>query len=156
VRRGPQLFAALLFIFSACAVADSARDPIAPLLAGRYAEVDRIMRQVQDDYKRNVITDEQLLVAFRPFYSIDVSQAHHLGRWIERYPDSYVARLARGIHYKRLGFDRPRYDSSDVSRAAMEASHDLAARDLYASIELDDKPLLLRRSVKPVRLCSGK
>jgi len=143
VRHGGRLFAALLlFISSACALAAAASDPIPHLLSADYAEVERMMQAVQDDYKRDVITDEELLIAFRPFYHLDVAQAQHLDRWIERYPKSYVAHLARGIHYKKLGFNRPRYNSKDKGREAKKAAHDRAARDLYASFELDDEPLL--------------
>jgi tetratricopeptide (TPR) repeat protein len=137
------LFAALLlFILSVCAHAAAPTDPIPHLLSGDYAKVERLMQAVQHDYKRDAITDEELLVAFRPFYHLDTSQAHHLDGWVETYPKSYVARLARGIYYKNLGFDRPRYNSKDTKRTALKSAHDLAARDLYASIELDDKPLL--------------
>jgi tetratricopeptide (TPR) repeat protein len=137
------VFAALLLLISgACALAAGKPDPIPHLLAGDYAAVERLMQAVQNDYKRDAITDEELLVAFRPFYKIDASQVHHLDRWIERYPKSYVARVARGVYYKTLGFHRPRYNNKDDKRAALESAHDIAAGDLYASIELDDKPLL--------------
>lgn len=140
---GRHLFAALLlFLLGACAHAAGKPDPIPHLLSGDYAEVERLMQAVQSDYKRDAITDEELLVAFRPFYKIDASQVYHLDRWIERYPRSYVARVARGVYYKTLGFHRPRYNNEDDKRAALKSAHGIAAGDLYASIELDDKPLL--------------
>lgn len=132
----------LLLVSSARAFAAATLDPIPHLLSADYAQVERIMQAVQDDYKRDVITDEELLAAFRPFYFLEQSQARHLDQWVERYPKSYVARLARGIYYKHLGFNRPRYDSKDTKRAAKKRAHDLAVRDLYASIDLDAQPLL--------------
>jgi tetratricopeptide (TPR) repeat protein len=141
--QGRRLLAALLlFIGSAYAFAASAPDPIPHLLSADYAAVERLMQAVQNDYKRDTITDEALLAAFRPFYFLEQSQAHHLDRWIKSYPKSYVAHLARGIYYKHWGFDHPRYDSGDKKRTAMKRAHDRAAQDLYASMDLDDKPLL--------------
>jgi tetratricopeptide (TPR) repeat protein len=142
VGQGLRSFAAvLLFVLNACALAD-APDPIPPLLSADYAQVERLMQGVQDDYKRDVITDEDLLAAFRPFYRVDSSEVHHLDRWVEQYPKSYADRLARGIYYKQLGFDPPVDSSNDVRLALKKQAHNIAARDLYASMELDDKPLL--------------
>lgn len=104
------------------------------------------MQAVQDDYKRGAITDEQLLAAFRPFYDIEPADGHHLNEWVSAFPRSYAARLTRGIHYKHVsrrfgeGWQNP--DTRADRIGSKEQAQTAALDDLYASMKLDEKPLL--------------
>ena len=76
-------------------------DAIELLQTRSYAELEHTFQSIQNDFKRGVIDDEALLAAFRPFY--DVKPPGLIARydeWIAQFPKSYVAYLARGIHYK--------------------------------------------------------
>lgn len=140
--------AVVLFALGAGAWAEAPAtiDPVRALLAGDYAAVDGRMQAVQDLYKRGAITDEQLLAAFRAFYDIDPADGHRLSEWVSAFPRSYVARLARGIYYKhvsqRFGRAWQNPDTRDDRMGSQEEARTAALDDLYASMKLDDKPLL--------------
>jgi tetratricopeptide (TPR) repeat protein len=127
--------------------APGGEDPMAMLVAGRYAELDAALMDAQTAYTRGEITDEQLIVQFRPFYDVsnpDIER--HFDEWVRSRPDSYVARLARGIHYKYVGLEArgEEYASrvSDARMAKRNAAYARAASDLAESINLDARPLL--------------
>ena len=66
--------------------------------------------------------------------------------WVKHSPTSYVAHLATGIYYKKIGQDR-RGDGyanqvSDDQMVGMEQAFTKANQQLNASLALDDKPLL--------------
>jgi hypothetical protein len=143
------LVAALaLALASRTALAQEPRtDPMALLMSGQYDELDRVLQAVQDGYRQGSITDEQLLAAFRPFYRVsDPGQDRHFDAWVQRKPRSYVARLARGIHYKYVGVRGRGTDTlnnvPDANLWTRKEAYKKAADDLDASLDLDGKPLL--------------
>jgi uncharacterized protein DUF4034 len=144
---GSGLILALAF---ACASAATSQSPspdlLTLLMAGRYDELDNRLQSVQKDYKRHSISDEQLLAAFRPFYVTDPKQVPYFDQWVEHKPKSYVARLARGIHFKYVGLEARGGDfidkTSEAQLRGMEVAFGKAALDLHASLSLDEKPLL--------------
>jgi tetratricopeptide (TPR) repeat protein len=134
-------------LVSAQPPASSGADPIELLMSGQYSELDSTYRAVQDAYKRGDLSDEQLLVAFRPFYRVSYpGLERHFDAWVERMPRSYVARLARGIHYKYVGVTargtESIYTVPDANLRLRKKAYARAADDLSASLDLDDKPLL--------------
>lgn len=144
---------AVLLAITASALASTApkkppstQHAIELLMASRYTELHGLMQGVQDGYKAGVYTDEQLLAAFRSFYVIAPAQVAHYDEWIKQQPTSYVARLARGIHYKMVaGEARGGKYISETSKEQLEAmrgAFKLASADLQASMKLDSKPLL--------------
>jgi tetratricopeptide (TPR) repeat protein len=122
-------------------------DPIELLAAGRYAELDRSLATVQAQYRLGHTTDERLLAAFRPFYYPSFPGVErNLDTWVSEIPESYVARLARGIYYKYRGL-HPRVDAAiDYPAQARllerREAYARAVEDLTASLDLDDKPLM--------------
>jgi tetratricopeptide (TPR) repeat protein len=139
----------LLALSGAVAAAEPTHSPAQAmnlLTAGRYAELDRLMQGVQDQYRSGAISDEQLMAAFRVFYVNDPTQTSHFDKWIEQRPKSYVAQLARGIHLKYVG-KKARGDefiskTSDEQLEGMERAFRPAMESLRASMALDAKPLL--------------
>jgi tetratricopeptide (TPR) repeat protein len=133
----------------------SAQPAVAPLTrtetralldSNQFAELDRRFSAMQRGYRDGSITDEDLRAAFRAFYPTDAALEQKYTAWIAQSPKSYVARLARGIYYKKVGMGKRGSDSisntTEEQLRDMEAAFSRASGDLHASLSLDDKPLL--------------
>lgn len=119
----------------------------ARLLAGQqYQALDARLSAAQRDYKRGLIDDVQLREVFRAFYFTDPALAKRFDEWVQQFPKSYVARLARGIYWKKIGQERRGPQSAaETTREQFKGMEDAFARaikDFQASMTLDDKPLL--------------
>jgi len=114
--------------------------------SNQFAELDRRFSALQRSYRDGFITDEDLRTAFRVFYPTDAVLEQKYTAWVAQYPKSYVARLARGIYYKKVGAAKRGSDSigntTEEQVRGMEAAFTKASEDLSASLNLDDKPLL--------------
>jgi tetratricopeptide (TPR) repeat protein len=121
-------------------------ETLALLNSNQFEELDQRFAAIQRDYKNGAISDEKLRAAFRVFYSTDEALEPKYDAWVARFPKSYVALLARGIYYKKVGMERRGGDfianTTDAQLSDMKTAFAMASRDLHASVELDDKPLL--------------
>ena len=127
-------------------VAPSADETWKLLQSERFAELDRRYSAVQRAYGNRTATDEELRAAFRVFYNPDGALASKYDSWVSAFPKSYVARLARGIYYTRVG-DAMRgkqlREQTDTARLnSADSACERANADLDASAALDPKPLL--------------
>lgn len=126
--------------------APSQDETTALLKAGRFAELEADYSGLQAAYRSGAISDEELRVAFRAFYTTDESLVAKYDAWVERYPKSYAANLARGIYFKRLALDRHGDETVDRSKVSqlrgMRRAFDEAEKSLDASVALDPKPIL--------------
>jgi Domain of unknown function (DUF4034) len=117
------------------------------LLSGnQFPELDRRYSAIQSAYEEGTISDEDLRAAFRVFYSTDAALDAQYLAWVKHSPNSYVAHLARGIYYKKVGQERRgdklTGETSDEDLQGMEEAYRLATQELNASLLLDDRPLL--------------
>jgi hypothetical protein len=141
-----------IFLILACA---SARAQSVPAPAAettrlleqrKYAALDERLSKVQADYARGRIDEIELRAAFRPFYPTDPKRAALLEGWTKKFPNSYVAHLARGIYYRFLGSERRgtawASDTTQEQFAGMHAAFALALQEFDKSLALEDKPLL--------------
>lgn len=116
------------------------------LAAGQYAELDARFGAIQAAYKKRTMSDEDLRAAFRVFYDPDPALEAQYLAWVRHSPRSYVAHLATGIYYKKVGQDiRGDKFASETSQASldgMDAAFQKSAAELRTSLALDDKPLL--------------
>jgi tetratricopeptide (TPR) repeat protein len=112
----------------------------------RFAQLDEHYSAIQHAYKQGQISDEDLRAAFRAFYSTDPALEPKYAAWVQRFPRSYVAHLARGIYFKKVGMERRGGafigQTSDAQIRGMQAANAVAAREFDASLALDDRPLL--------------
>jgi hypothetical protein len=119
---------------------------LALLNSDQFPELDRRFSDLQRDYKNGALTDESLRAAFRVFYATDLTLEPKYGAWVTQFPKSYVARLARGIYYKKIAEERRGGEfisnTTDEQVRAMETFFAKASLDLYSSVPLDDRPLL--------------
>jgi tetratricopeptide (TPR) repeat protein len=123
------------------------QDEVVQLLSDqRYRELDARLTAAQSNYKKAVIDDVQLREVFRAFYLTDPALAKRFDEWVEQFPKSYVARLARGIYWKKIGQERRGPQSASATTReqfkGMEAAFAKAIKDFQASLALDDQPLL--------------
>ena len=116
------------------------------LSARQFAELDARFGAVQTAYKSRKISDEDLRAAFRVFYVPDPALEKEYLAWVKNSPKSYVAHLATGIYYKKLGQDirgdKFISETSAENLRGMEEQFAKASPQLEASLALDDKPLL--------------
>jgi len=75
------------------------------LRAGRFQELDDHYSAVQRQFDAGKISGDELRNEFRSFYPTDRDLEATLDGWVRAFPKSYVARLARAIYYKRVGFE---------------------------------------------------
>ena len=132
------------FAFAACMIAGSstAADRVAPsqpealalLQSNEFAELDRRYSGLQAAYKARSISDEDLRAAFRVFYATNPALAPKYELWVRQFPKSYVAHLARGIYYKKVGLDRRgdkfMSETSADQIAGMETAFAIADQEL--------------------------
>jgi hypothetical protein len=116
------------------------------LRAGQYQELNSRFSQVQVEFENGKISGDDLRAQFRDFYATDPDLAAKLDGWVRQYPNSYVARVARGIYYKKVGFEArgTAYirDTSQSQIDGMTAAFEKAIADLRGSIEMSPKPFL--------------
>lgn len=145
------------------ALAQSVSPVLELLRNGQYEELDARLANQQRGYVQGAVGELDLLDTFRSFYVTDGALEARYNEWIARFPQSYVARLARGIYYKRIGMDlRGDARTSETSPgqfAGMETYFENAMMDLEASMELDPKPVLthlymmdIRKHARPVSI----
>jgi tetratricopeptide (TPR) repeat protein len=119
---------------------------MALLKAEDFAPLDAHFSAVQRAYREGALTDEDLRAAFRVFYDTDASLAAKYDAWLAKYSRSYVAHLARGIYFKFVGNERRGGEfvskTSEAQLRGMREAHSEAAKSLYASFALDEKPIL--------------
>jgi tetratricopeptide (TPR) repeat protein len=116
------------------------------LRAGQYQELDRRYSAAQAQFENNELSGDDLRAQFRDFYATDPDLGSKLDGWVSQYPNSYVARAARGIYYKKVGFEArgSAYirDTSQSQIDAMNTAFEKAVADLRASLNMSPKPFL--------------
>jgi tetratricopeptide (TPR) repeat protein len=124
----------------------SRRASLELLQAGRYADLDARMNGFQQAYRARALGDLDLLREFAAFARTDSILRANLDAWVTGYPDSYAARLARGIYYFKCGVVTRGKKYIDRTTAAqirgMEVYLTQARGDLLKSLPLDAQPLI--------------
>ena len=116
------------------------------LRSEQYQELDRRYSGVQLEFENNKISGDDLRAQFRDFYATDPDLAAKLDGWVAQYPNSYVARVARGIYYKKVGFEARGtayiQDTSQSQIDNMTAAFEKSVADLRGSLSMNPKPFL--------------
>ena len=137
----------------------SQSEALALLNAGNFAELDARFSAVQADYRNSVISDLKLRDAFSIFCSTDASLQTKYDAWITKFPSSYVAHLARGIYYKKVGEKRRGgnfiAETTNDQLQGMDAAFAIAIQDLKTSATLDKRPLLTYLNEMSIALYEG-
>jgi len=142
------IVAALLFAASAPVISTSAATPDATglLRNGDFQHLEQYFSGVQSRFREGQASAEELRNAFRAFYPTDRSLAPKYDAWVSKYPNSYVARVARGIYYKKIGYEERGggyiSETSEMQIAKMDDAMKKAISDFGASIKMDPMPFL--------------
>ncbi|HXC09579.1 MAG TPA: DUF4034 domain-containing protein [Steroidobacteraceae bacterium] len=122
------------------------RESLELLQAGRYADLDTRMNAFQQAYRSRALDDLELLREFGAFARTDSLLQSNLDSWVQEYPNSYAAHLARGIYYFKCGVVTR--GKKYISRTPVEQIRGMtvyltqAREDLLASLALDAVPLI--------------
>jgi hypothetical protein len=116
------------------------------LRSDNFAPLQDYFGSLQHEYSEGKIPEDTVRDAFRAFYDISPDLESHYDLWIQKYPKSYVAYLARAIYNKKVGGeargDRFIKDTTDAQILQMREAYSKARRDLNVSCSLDSRPLL--------------
>ena len=111
-----------------------------------FQRLEQYFSGMQSRFRSGRASAEELRNAFRAFYPTDRSLAPQYDAWVNKYPKSYAARVARGIYYKKVGYEERggKYisETSEGQIAKMDQAMRNAIGDFGASIKLDPKPFL--------------
>jgi tetratricopeptide (TPR) repeat protein len=139
---------AMLLAASGAAISASNATPEATdlLRKGDFQHLEQYFSGIQGRFRSGQASAEELRNAFRAFYPTDRSLAPKYDAWVNKYPNSYAARVARGIYYKKIGYEERggNYVSqtSEMQLANMDQAMQNAIRDFGDSIKMDQKPFL--------------
>jgi hypothetical protein len=116
------------------------------LRAAQYQELERRFSAAQTQFEGNKVSGDDLRAEFRDFYATDFDLAAKLDAWVAQHPKSYVARVARGIYFKKVGFEARGtayiQDTSQTQIDNMNAAFEKAVADLRGSLSMNPKPFL--------------
>jgi TPR repeat protein len=120
--------------------------PLAWLKSGNYVALEAFYSQQQQDYEAGRISDEALYSTFRKLYEDSLDNERSFDRWVQVYPSSYPAMLARGAYLYRMAWsvrgDKYLRETSAPQIDAMENWLARSRPDLLASLKLTAKPYL--------------
>jgi tetratricopeptide (TPR) repeat protein len=139
---------ALLLTASAPAISlpEATPDAIVLLQNDDFQHLEHYFSGVQSRFSGGQASAEELRNAFRAFYPTDRSLAPKYDAWVIKYPNSYVARVARGIYYKKIGYEERGggyiSETGAMQIAKMDDAMQKAISDFGASIKMDPKPFL--------------
>ncbi|MEQ1796205.1 MAG: DUF4034 domain-containing protein [Nitrospira sp.] len=112
----------------------------------QFQQLDSYYSELQQRYeKEGTLNDWQLLVQYQPFYDTNPANEPLLTEWIAQYPESYSARLARGIYYRKAG--EAKRGSEWISKTPRENLDQLSQ---YLDLATDDLMLSRTLTVKPI------
>lgn len=126
---------------------------------GKYAELDRRMNGFQRAYDSHELGEDGLLRAFAAFNVTDPALQANFDAWVQAFPRSYAARLARGAYYFSCGTQtrgtRAYARTTGAQLRGMELYYGKAEQDLRDSLALDPKPLLTYNVLIRISMESG-
>lgn len=116
------------------------------LRSQQYQQLDSRYSAIQRRFENGELTGDELRAEFREFYPTDADLAPKFDAWVAQFPMSYVARVARGIYYKKVGFEARGtayiQDTTQTQIDGMNAAFEKAVADLRASVNMSPKPFL--------------
>jgi tetratricopeptide (TPR) repeat protein len=121
-------------------------NPLEQLNSGKVKEVENSFSALQAKFDQGMVTEYDLLDAYKGFYQREDRYSPQLNSWIKSYPNSSAAYLARGVYYRKLGeFKRGTRYVSEVPKVNldyMEQMFELARQDLETALRLNPKSYL--------------
>ena len=114
------------------------------LAAGKYAVLERKYVSLLNSYIGGKISEEDLFLKFDVFGS-SMGLEMRFDEWVMAYPDSYAAKLARGLHLLSVAWEKRGTkfadETTDEQFKGFVKELSQAAADLEASVKLNSKPI---------------
>ena len=114
------------------------------LIAGEYNKVELEYQEYLEQYASGKMTVDDLTVKFLIFSNF-TGLEDRFDLWIEKYPKSYPARLARGMHLVRVAWDRRgkklAKETTDEQFTSFEEILKKAKIDLEQALKLNPRPI---------------
>jgi len=121
-------------------------DLIGLLRQGQYAVLEAETAKLQSWFETGHESEFAVRQAYRQLYELSPQDLMKVNSWLQAYPKSYAARLARGTYYKQVGFkirgEAPTSETPPQNLDGMQRFHEIARIDLEASLPLTSKPYL--------------
>jgi hypothetical protein len=144
---------------AAAAAPTDTTQPLNWLKSANYAALESYYSQQQQQYEAGGISDEKLYASFKQLYENSPGNEHFFDGWVEAYPSSYAAVLARGFYLYRMGWavrgENYIRDTKDSQIHAMQNYLARARPDLTASLNLTKKPYLSALYLLNVAILNG-
>ncbi|TAL27103.1 MAG: DUF4034 domain-containing protein [Alphaproteobacteria bacterium] len=115
------------------------------LQEGRYAELDKDVNQLQQDFERGKWNDVNLMHIFSAFYDTDLGLEEKYNAWIAAFPKSYAALEARATYYRRLA-----YHARGGDYISQTTEHQISSMESFLKKAVTDAHLAADRTAKPV------
>ncbi|MGO9804395.1 MAG: hypothetical protein ACLPTM_15530 [Steroidobacteraceae bacterium] len=133
--------------------------PLAWLKSGDYAALEQYYSERQRSYEAGTLSDQALYASFHRLYEDSLDNEGYFDRWMQSFPTSYAAVLARGAYLYRMAW-AVRGDKylSETSGDRVQSMENWLARsrpDLLASLKLTDKPYLSTLYLLNVAMLDG-
>lgn len=116
------------------------------LYARQFDLLERTLKEYLAAYYADTRYEIPLADAFYAFQMQSTEPAALLDEWVERFPKSYAARLARGVYFSRMGWEQRGTQSARETSAenfrGMQHYFALARGDLEASLAMSPRPVL--------------
>lgn len=110
-----------------------------------YKSLDATLEAYQKVFEEDYLKEGELVSTYVAFYTSDPSIEAYLNEWIEKIPDSYSARLARGIYYTRMGWLKRGAKfidkTSEKQIEGMKQFFSKAVIDLEAALKINPKTI---------------
>ena len=132
---------------------------IALLQSGQYETLERQVTAWQSDFERAKIDEWEIEQFYNTFAYSDPELRERLDAWVERKPNSYAARTARGVYlYHLAGLWRGGLTAANTHpvRFDKRRAHITAARaDFESALELNDKILIAYKNLMWIAVAIG-
>jgi tetratricopeptide (TPR) repeat protein len=133
----------LVFTLFFCSSVYCSTDPVAELSSGNIDKVEQHFSQIQNEFYENKIDEYSFFEQYKSFYLNDEKYIAIFNSWIDKYPKSDSAYLARGIFYRKLGeFKRGYKFTNEVTKENMDymlEMYKLSEKDLLHALFLNEK-----------------
>lgn len=116
------------------------------LRAGEYEALESATREIQAKFESGLLSEIALRNTYRQFYKMEQQELAKIEEWKKAFPDSYAARLVRGVYLKRKGIDvrgeKAISQTPSENIESMRQYHQMAELELVPSLKLTKKPYL--------------
>jgi Domain of unknown function (DUF4034) len=133
--------------------------PLAWLKSGNYAALEQYYSERQRSYEAGTLSDQALYASFHRLYEDSLDNEGYFDRWVQSFPSSYAAVLARGTYLYRMAWavrgDKYLSETAGDQVQAMENWLARSRPDLLASLKLTDKPYLSTLYLLNVAMLDG-